>query len=64
MRPPSTTRPAITTTVSVAANNGSHQVAAPMAMRVGMAIGAVAGNHDTTRAQVASGLPVAAKHTK
>lgn len=51
-------------TVSIAASNGSHHVAAPMAMRDGMAIGAVAGNHDTSRAQVVSGLPMAANDTK
>jgi hypothetical protein len=35
-----------------------------MAIRVGMAIGAVRGIHETARAQVVPGLPMAAKDTK
>ncbi len=41
----------------------SHQVAAPIATRNGMARGAVIGNHDTSRAQVVSMLPKVAKET-
>ena len=35
-----------------------------MAMRLGMASGAVSGNHATSRAQVVSALPIVAKDTR
>ena len=41
--------------------HGSHQVAAPMAMRLGMANGAVAGKNETSFAQPLSGLPMTAR---
>ena len=46
--------------VSRAATTGSHQVAAPMAIRLGMANGAVGGNQETARAQAVYGLPMVA----
>ena len=46
------------------ATTGSHQAVAPMAMRLGIANGAVTGKNDTARAQTASGLPMAANETK
>ena len=49
--------------VSADATTGSHQVAAPIAMRLGMASGAVSGNQATSRAQVVSTLPMVAKDT-
>ena len=47
-----------------AATTGSHQVAAPIAMRMGIARGAVIGNHETSCAQRVSALPIAAKDTR
>src|SRR5262245_42821237 len=63
-RPPSTTRPPIAAAVSPATTMGSHQLAEPMAMRAGMAIGALIGSQEMARAQVVPGLPIAAKDTK
>lgn len=63
MRLPSATSPAIVATVSATATSGSHQVASPMEMRVGMASGAVTGNQATSRAQVVPALPIAANET-
>src|SRR5689334_18210163 len=61
MWPPSTTSPAMVAAVSVATATGSHQAAAPMAMRVGMAMGAARGIQEMARAQPVSGLPMAAE---
>ena len=46
------------------ATTGSHQVAAPIAMRMGIARGAVIGNHETSCAQRVSALPIVAKDTR
>ena len=43
--------------VRATASTGSHQAVAPMAMRLGMASGAVAGKNETSRAQAAVGAP-------
>ena len=41
-----------------------HQLAAPIAIRSGIASGAVTGKYDTAHAQTVSGLPIAANDTK
>ena len=50
--------------VSVIAITGSHHAVAPMAMRLGIASGAVAGKKETHLAHVLSGLPIAANEMK
>ena len=48
----------------MAATTGSHQAAAPMAMRPGMAIGAVSGKYEIARAKTLLGSPIVANEAK
>ena len=50
--------------VTTAATTGSHQAAAPMAMRPGMAMGAVSGKYEIARAAALSGCPIVTNEAK
>ena len=50
--------------VSAAAITGSHQAVAPMAMRPGMALGAVSGKYDSAQAAALLGCPIVMNEAK